>query len=244
MNNRLRELRKARGWSLQTLADKVGTSAPQIQRLEVGNRQITLEWLDRLASALGCDASELLPAVPVVPTAGMVAMAVVGNLQSGKFFRDVVDAYDWLSPNEIVVPKKLAGKDRHAFLVADDSVAHFALRGSYIVAEKLPAKPKLNDGDWLVVERHNPAGVEITARQLTIAENGSYQLWPRSSNPRFQKPFLLVPPQGGYTLQEPTTIQPLSSLPPKVQEAVRNVAPSDYDQVRIIATVMDIIRRG
>lgn len=36
------------------LAAKVGASSQQISHLELGKRQLTVEWLGRLAQALGC----------------------------------------------------------------------------------------------------------------------------------------------------------------------------------------------
>ena len=43
--NNIRELREKRGFSMKKLADHVGTSAPQIQRLELGQRRLTVEWM-------------------------------------------------------------------------------------------------------------------------------------------------------------------------------------------------------
>tara|TARA_Y100001933_G_scaffold172571_1_gene170843 strand:- start:72388 stop:72675 length:288 start_codon:yes stop_codon:yes gene_type:complete len=42
------------------LAERVGTSRNQIYKLEVGERQLTLEWIRRLAPAIGCREEELL----------------------------------------------------------------------------------------------------------------------------------------------------------------------------------------
>jgi transcriptional regulator with XRE-family HTH domain len=52
--NRLRKLREARGLTLAELADRVGTTNQQISHLELGKRQLTVEWLRRLGDALGC----------------------------------------------------------------------------------------------------------------------------------------------------------------------------------------------
>jgi transcriptional regulator with XRE-family HTH domain len=52
--NRLKELREARGLSLAALAALVGTSNQEISHLELGKRQLTVDWLERIASALGC----------------------------------------------------------------------------------------------------------------------------------------------------------------------------------------------
>jgi antitoxin component HigA of HigAB toxin-antitoxin module len=52
--NRIRELREARGLTLEDLAHRVGTTNQQISHLELGKRQLTVEWLRRLAKALDC----------------------------------------------------------------------------------------------------------------------------------------------------------------------------------------------
>lgn len=49
---RIRTLRQARGWSLQQLADRVGASKPQIDKLERGSRRLTEDWIRRIAEAL------------------------------------------------------------------------------------------------------------------------------------------------------------------------------------------------
>jgi transcriptional regulator with XRE-family HTH domain len=51
--NRIRELRLARDWSQQKLADLVGVSKVTISDLERGKMQLTLDYMKRIAAALG-----------------------------------------------------------------------------------------------------------------------------------------------------------------------------------------------
>jgi len=69
MPNRIRELRMAKNWTIQKLADLVGTSNQQIGRLEKGERKLTQDWMNRIGEALGVDPKELLPGAesPAVP---------------------------------------------------------------------------------------------------------------------------------------------------------------------------------
>ena len=60
MENRIKELRKAQGLTLQELAEKVGTSNQQISQLETGRRRLNVDWLERLSGALGCHPLEIL----------------------------------------------------------------------------------------------------------------------------------------------------------------------------------------
>lgn len=59
MGNNIRKFRRARGWSLNELADKVGTTNQQISHLELGKRRLTVDWLMRVADALGCRPTDL-----------------------------------------------------------------------------------------------------------------------------------------------------------------------------------------
>lgn len=60
MTNRIKELREARGLTLQEVADVAGTSLQQIQRLENGVRRLTDEWMRRIAPILRVHPAELL----------------------------------------------------------------------------------------------------------------------------------------------------------------------------------------
>lgn len=62
--NRIRELREARGFTLEELAGRVGTTNQQISHLELGKRQLTVDWLRRLAVALDCHPWTIVEADP------------------------------------------------------------------------------------------------------------------------------------------------------------------------------------
>jgi phage repressor protein C with HTH and peptisase S24 domain len=75
--NRLREFREREGLSMQALADRIGTTAPQINKLEKGERRLTIDWISRLATGLGVEPRDLLvPSDPPAarPAAGDVAL--------------------------------------------------------------------------------------------------------------------------------------------------------------------------
>lgn len=61
---RIRALRQARGWSLQQLADRVGASKPQIDKLERGSRRLTGDWIRRVAEALEVEPEALSASGP------------------------------------------------------------------------------------------------------------------------------------------------------------------------------------
>ncbi|WP_148219298.1 XRE family transcriptional regulator [Azospirillum sp. B510] len=64
----MRELRQAAGLSQEKLADLAGTSQPQINKLETGQRKMTVDWAVKLAGPLGIEPAVLLGLdVPAAP---------------------------------------------------------------------------------------------------------------------------------------------------------------------------------
>lgn len=60
MDNRIMELRKTQGYSREKLAQILGTNTGQVQKLEKGDRRLTLHWMRRIAAGLNCKPSDLL----------------------------------------------------------------------------------------------------------------------------------------------------------------------------------------
>ncbi|PWC53058.1 transcriptional regulator [Azospirillum sp. TSH7] len=66
----MRELRQAAGLSQEKLAELAGTSQPQINKLETGQRKMTVDWAVKLARPLGVEPALLLGLdVPAAPPA-------------------------------------------------------------------------------------------------------------------------------------------------------------------------------
>ena len=60
VGNRIRELRQAKGWSQQILADHAQMERAHLSRLEDGQREAGLRILEKIAEALGVEPYELL----------------------------------------------------------------------------------------------------------------------------------------------------------------------------------------
>lgn len=58
--NRINELRRAAGLSQEALGELLSTSKQQVGRYENGKQELTLEWMRRFASALGCSPADIL----------------------------------------------------------------------------------------------------------------------------------------------------------------------------------------
>jgi DNA-binding XRE family transcriptional regulator len=84
-NLQIKAARDRLGLTMEAAAKRVGTSAPQINRLEKGQRDLTWDWIMRLSRAYECDPCDLMfgPGGPTVPIAGIIgvhgAVAVVAN---------------------------------------------------------------------------------------------------------------------------------------------------------------------
>jgi transcriptional regulator with XRE-family HTH domain len=61
---RVRELRKAQNMAQDDLAEKAGVHRTQIGFIEQGTRDLRLSTLQKVAFALGVDASELIAGLP------------------------------------------------------------------------------------------------------------------------------------------------------------------------------------
>ena len=79
----LRIFRERAGLSQDELASKVGTSQPQIFRLEAGQRKITHEWATRLAPALGVTPDHILGTVRAVQIVGLAGAGPDGSILFG-----------------------------------------------------------------------------------------------------------------------------------------------------------------
>ena len=60
MGANIRRIRKERGLTAKEFAARLGTSAPQVTRLETGQRRLTDIWLNRIAKALDVAINDLL----------------------------------------------------------------------------------------------------------------------------------------------------------------------------------------
>ncbi len=64
IGKRIRQVRKAKGWSQGTLAEKCGISLAFMGHIERGTRSMSLETFAHICSALGADAGSLLFGIP------------------------------------------------------------------------------------------------------------------------------------------------------------------------------------
>jgi transcriptional regulator with XRE-family HTH domain len=100
MINRIRDIRKAKGWTLAELAEACHppTTAQTIGRLETGMRNLSIKWMDRIGEALGVDPESL------VRSDNVAAPQVVAELTGA-------GAEALSAPREAVMPSDLAAQN-------------------------------------------------------------------------------------------------------------------------------------
>jgi phage repressor protein C with HTH and peptisase S24 domain len=193
--NRIREFRERAGLSMQALADRAGTSAPQINKLEKGERKLTVDWMIRLGRALAVEPRDLMvtdiPADPSAPTGrksfelparmgaaavefGKPDLPVLGRAQGGPHGVLMIptdqQAIDWTYR-----PPQLRGvPDAFAVFAYDDSMHPMYKHGQTLwVHPYLPVKP--GDG-VLIIKRSDEALIkELVRRTETEVELRQYR---------------------------------------------------------------------
>ena len=188
--SKLRELRVEKGLSQQALADRVGTSQPQIKRLEDGARKLTKEWAERLAPALHTTAEDIM-----FGTGGPKGMPVLGIIEAGQF-RDIslIDQDEQRPIIAVARDERFPHAEQYALQVSGDSMDELFADGCYVTcANWADTGMKLRPGLIVHVERTIGSLVETTLKE--IQGNGPFVLKPRSSNPK-HKPISLTGADG------------------------------------------------
>jgi phage repressor protein C with HTH and peptisase S24 domain len=193
MANRIREFRERAGLSMQALADRVGTTAPQINKLEKGERRLTVDWMVRIGRALSIDPAQLMitdhnaappgasphPALPpglkaVSVDIGQTDLPVLGRAQGGKNGVLSIPAeqppIDWTYR-----PPQLRGvPDAFAVFAYDDSMHPMYKHGQMLwIHPHLPVK----SGDGVLVIKHSDEAIikELVRRSGTDVTLRQYQ---------------------------------------------------------------------
>ncbi len=202
----LKDLRVARNLTQAGLADLVGTSQPQIRRLENGERQMTKEWAERLAPHLGVVPSALLfpeQRAEAVAEALINKIARASSTEQNSLLniKGEVAAGLWMEADlfdsEKVEKSNLIGGDKrfpleyqYLLRIRGESLNREAQDGDLILClDYGQAGFEIKSGDLIVVERSRDGGhtLERTAKRI-FHHNGEIELRPESNDPRFQEP--------------------------------------------------------
>jgi len=208
-NDAMRQLRKERGLSLETLADMVGLSTSQVSRFETGKREPRVHEMEKIAVALGCQLDEIMPAGTEAPGGfgqsapvrkGLLPIPLVGRTAAG-VFREVVEFED-AEPEYVFEPEDedFPQARRFALTVEGDSMnaAQPPIPdGARVICVDFEqtGQPYL-EGMIVVIQRVREGGHlrEWSVKEIELHDD---EVWfcPRSTNSKYKPIKVLNDPQ-------------------------------------------------
>jgi phage repressor protein C with HTH and peptisase S24 domain len=130
MPSRLKEFRKKQGLSLAKLAAAVGTSTPQIHKLEREERRMTFDWARRLAPALQIEPEDLMRVEHRIQ--------VVGRVGAGAQVLPIDDHAKGDGLYDVECPRGLDPKNTVAVEVVGDSMEPAVQEGWVLFYDRSP----------------------------------------------------------------------------------------------------------
>lgn len=194
IENRLKEARKNKGYSSgAAAADAFGWSKPTYRSHENGSRGIPRDKLEVYARAFHVSIEWLLTGrgkkdAPqgVLPT----FLPVLGAVQGGAFVEAVPYHDELLLP---VAPSPEFEEAKQFLLeVKGPSMNLEYAPGTYVHCVQIEFQEDITPehGDHVIVERRRGGLREVTVKEYVLTTEGQ-ELWPRSSDPAWQKPISL-----------------------------------------------------
>lgn len=187
-SNGIRAARKQADLTLEQLAELTGLSPGYISRMESSARNVSTKNLRKIATALGTTADRLIAETDVnVPG----QMPVQGEVRAGAWLE--IDGEPETVETIPALPDPRYGRvPQFALRVVGTSMNKVAPPGQYVIVVSWPELgAELRDGDLVVVKRSRAMTYEVTLKRARKAENGDWELWPESTDPRYQEPVTL-----------------------------------------------------
>lgn len=195
MKNRIWELRRQKNMTALVLAEKVGTTAQQIGRLEKSKRRLTTDWMVRIAAALDVPPEALITAED---TKEFNIIHFVGYVQAGKWQEACELPKDEWTPVHYPANPTLKGKKIFALGVKGDSMNKIFLpnRTTLIccaIDDYLELQPEgVQNGDFIIAQKTSSDGkYECTVKRYAKVNDNMVILSPESTDPQYQ-PIILT----------------------------------------------------
>jgi len=176
--NRIREIRKEQGLTIEDLAEMTDLSVSYVGRLENGERNLSVKNLNLFADALSVSSHELLPEAESSSIKNVVA--VMGRIGAGAE----------IMPDEEQIPAEGLYEVETPFPLPEDAIA-FEVHGESMW-------PRYDDGDIIICWRQGVVADEVLGweaavktsvgnrylkRVLRGAETGTYDLESHNAPP-------------------------------------------------------------
>lgn len=158
----IKEMRRRRGLSMEALAQRIGTTASQINKLEKRQRRLTDDWLVKLSQALQCNPEDLIDGVGTVfpparhassgnvylPECALTGIDRDGPAEGvGHFLDYAVFRVDWL--------RAIAGESYEklmVYVIEDDSMEPTLRSGDHVLVEPVGDQMR-GDGIYVIKMR-------------------------------------------------------------------------------------------
>lgn len=185
---KLHDLLKQHKISGKELAQAIGATQQTVSKLVTGKIRISPEWAQKIAPVF-----HMTPEALLFDQAGMVKLPprlipIRGETAAGRWFEhDELD--QGRMPGVPLCPGPFENNEQFAFRVVGASMDRKRIfDGDFVICVSYwEARSSLQSGDIVVVERREGAKIERTVKEIEINGQG-YELWPRSSDPRWQTP--------------------------------------------------------
>ena len=191
--NIFKTARKAAGLTQEDLAERAGVSRITVNRLEQRG-MCTRKQAELFAPILGLSVEALMLGGPVAgnhdePVSSVNELPVVGEVAAGIWLE--ADFFDEprFEPVAAVIDPAFPPDCQFGLIVRGPSIDRTAADGATLICVSTDTGVEIKDGDLVIVERIRDQGsiVETTAKFIRRTSSG-YELWPHSSDPRYQSP--------------------------------------------------------
>lgn len=166
---RLKEARKAAGFTQVEVSQKIGLSQGQYSAWENGKSKIDSLSISRLADLFGVTVDYLIGASDT--PLNSVSIPVLGSVPAGIPIEAIEDIWDW---EEIPAAMCSGGREYFALRVQGDSMWPDYLEGDVVIVRKTPT---CESGDVCVVYVN---GYDATLKQVKLHEDGSLTIVPKN----------------------------------------------------------------
>jgi transcriptional regulator with XRE-family HTH domain len=145
MDNNIKHLRLERGLTQEVLADRIGTNAGQIHKLESGMRRLSDVWISKLVKGLHCTPADLFG------DGGQRNIPIIGEVPGG----DLIAAID--APPDGFVQFSSTRQNLRALRVRGNSMSRLAPDGMYVVVDFDDNDPARLNNQPVIVCIESPA---------------------------------------------------------------------------------------